>query len=383
MEVTLRRRRIVLLGAAGILAAVVVGACGGSSSGGDEDPQQVLDETFTGTNEVTSGVFELTLGASGQIGGQDGSFDASVGGPFQEQAEGELPAFDLSFDLNLESPQQDAAFAGALTSTGAAGFVTFMGTTYEVDGEIFDALKQGFEDGAATDTGSTEDPAAQLDALGIDPRGWLTNLQNEGNEDVEGTETIHISGEANVPQIVEDIQSAASAAGDQVPAVPTDQLSQIEDSVKEARIDIFTGAEDKILRRLAFTFEIDVPEDAADGGGNASIDFSVTLSQLNEEQTIEAPTGALPLSELLGQFGLLGLGDLGALGDLGIGAASGDSAPSDSSPAPAIPEITEDIPEIDPGAVPDLPEEAQQYLACINAAQSPADLEDCAPLIPS
>ncbi len=377
------RIKFLSLGAVALLAVGLIAACGGSSSGGDEDPQQVLDETFGGDKDVTSGIVELALAASGQASGQDASFDVSFGGPFQEQGEGRLPAFDFSFDLKLESAEQDADFAGAATSTGTAGFLTFMGTTYEVDGEIFDRFKEGFEQGAATDGSS--DSAAGLEELGIDPGDWLTNLQNEGTEDVEGTETIHISGDANVPKIVEDVQAAASTVGEQVAPVPTEQLGQVEDAITEAKIDVFTGADDRILRRITFTFAIDLPEEAA-GGGNANIDFSVTLSQLNEEQTIQEPADAQPLSELLGQFGLLGLdgSGLGPLGDLGIAPGVDDSAPAppESADPPPVPEVPEDLPEIDPGSVPDLPEGAQEYLDCVAAATTPADLEDCAALIP-
>lgn len=380
----MHRIKFVLLGALALLAAGLIAACGGDGgTGGDEDPQTVLDETFAGGKDITSGVFELVLAAVGQAGGEDAKFDLSFGGPFQDQGEGQLPAFDLSFDLKLESAAQDAEFAGAATSTGSTGFLTFMGTTYEVDGEIFDSFKQGFKQSSGAGAeGADADADAQFQALGIDPSGWLTNLQNEGTEDVEGTETIHISGDANLPQIVEDIQSAASTVGDQVPAVPTDQLGLMEDAVTEVKIDVFSGAEDKILRRLAFTFAIDLPEEAG-GGGNANFDLSLTLSQLNEEQTIEAPTDAQPLSDLLSQFGLLGLGigDLGPLGDLDFGPGTVDPAPV--APAPDIPEIPEDIPEIDPGAVPDLPEGGQEFLDCIAVAQSSTDIEDCASLIPS
>ena len=48
-----------------------------------------------------------------------------------------------------------------------------------------------------------------LQRLNIDPSKWLTDLKNEGTEDVEGTNTIHISGKANVPQIVDDLKTIA------------------------------------------------------------------------------------------------------------------------------------------------------------------------------
>ncbi|MGI9556802.1 MAG: hypothetical protein ACR2N5_02555 [Solirubrobacterales bacterium] len=378
----MRRIKLLSLGAVSLLAVGVLAACGGSS-GGDEDPQEVLNETFTGEKDVSSGILGAAMTASGESGGEDASFDLSFGGPFQDLGEGQLPAFDLSFDFTVEGPES-ASFSGAVTSTGEMGFLTFMGTAYEVDSATFDQFKQGVEE-AQGEPESPEDASLQLSELGIDPTNWLTNLTNEGNEDVEGTETIHISGDANVAQIAEDFQSAAEQAGEQVAPVPTDELSQVEDAVREARIDVFTGVDDKILRRLVLTFGIDVPEGLDEEGGTLDVEFSVTLSELNEEQTIEAPSGAQPLSELLGQFGLTG-----GLGGLGLPLAPGGT--DDSAPAPPpeeilpeeIPEIPENLPEDLPEDFPDveIPEDAQAYLDCIAAATSPADLEDCAPLAP-
>ena len=52
-----------------------------------------------------------------------------------------------------------------------------------------------------------------LKALGISPANWLSDLKNEGTEDVEGTKTIHISGTANVSKLVEDLKAIAQKAG--------------------------------------------------------------------------------------------------------------------------------------------------------------------------
>jgi DC-EC Repeat len=47
------------------------------------------------------------------------------------------------------------------------------------------------------------------------------------------------------------------------------------------------------------------------------LSFSVELSDVNQDQTIEAPSGAKPIDELAQQLG--GLGALGGLGGLGGG----------------------------------------------------------------
>jgi hypothetical protein len=72
--------------------------------------------------------------------------------------------------------------------------------------------------------------------------------------------------------------------------------------------------------------------DAKDSGGGATtgtltLDFS--LLDLNEDHTIEAPSGAKPFDELLGQLGGLGLGGAGSSGSGSSGSGSGGASAED------------------------------------------------------
>ena len=57
-----------------------------ATTSSDEDPQTVLDETFNNDTKVTSGDLSLTASVSAE-GEQGGSFEASLGGPFQGDPE--------------------------------------------------------------------------------------------------------------------------------------------------------------------------------------------------------------------------------------------------------------------------------------------------------
>ena len=68
--------------------------------------------------------------------------------------------------------------------------------------------------------------------------------------------------------------------------------------------------------------------DAEDGGektsGTLTLDFQ--LLDLNEDQSIEAPSDAKPFDQLLGQLGGLGLGGAGGSGSGSGGSGSGSGA---------------------------------------------------------
>ena len=67
------------------------------------------------------------------------------------------------------------------------------------------------------------------------------------------------------------------------------------DAVKDPRVEIYTGKDDQILRRMVVNLGV---EDAA-SGTSGTIAFDVSLTDLNEDQDIAEPADAKPFSELL------------------------------------------------------------------------------------
>ena len=152
--------------------------------------------------------------------------------------------------------------------------------------------------------------------LGIDPQTWLTNLSNEGDEEVGGTETIHIHGDADVD--ADRLRSGGSsqrAPGGAAEAVDPAQLEQLKSAIEDASLDVYSGKDDRILRKLSLSLSI-VPPEGASGAtvSRVDVDLSVTVSDLNKPQTISAPPNAKPLSGLLGQLGRPRPRHAGALG---------------------------------------------------------------------
>ena len=79
--------------------------------------------------------------------------------------------------------------------------MNIQGTEYAVPQQLYDQFTSTYTQLQSQNGSSPQ--AGLLQRLNIDLANWLTDLKNEGTEDVEGQKTIHISGRANVPQIVE------------------------------------------------------------------------------------------------------------------------------------------------------------------------------------
>ncbi len=320
------------------LPAAIAG-CGGGG-GSDQDPQEVIDATFNNDATVTSGVLDLSVDASA---GDQGSFDASLSGPFQG-VEGDptaLPQIDLTATVSGEGAGQSVNFDGGLTITDDNIFVTYGGQAYEVGSDTFNQLKDSIEASTGQAQGSdTGDAAASFQAsceeaiqaqggdasaCDFELSGWFTNLTNDGTEDLDGASVVHVSGDVDISQMLGDLVGIAQSVPGAEGQVDQAQVDQVSEAISDASFDIYSGEDDNILRKLDFNLSLDpsaiegsevVPVDSVDLG------FSVGISDVNEEQTIDGPSDAQPIDELLGQFGLGGsLGDLGGggLGDLGGG----------------------------------------------------------------
>ena len=321
-----------------LIAAVALGlaACGGDDSGGGEeassttDVNELLTQTFTGEKNVDSGNLSLSLKIEAEGGESqlDGPVNISLKGPFQAQDDGKLPKFKL--DASLEGAGQSLK-AGA-TSTGDKGFISFQGTNYAVDDQVFQQFKAGFEEAQKQGSQNNQQSFA---SLGMDPRKWLTDAKNEGEAKVGDDDTIKITGGVDVAKLLDDVNNALSKASSlglsgtgQVPEKLTEeQRRQVLEAVKDPRVEIYTGKDDQILRRLVVNLGVQ------DAGTNTSgtVAFDISITDLNEDQDIAEPADAKPFNDLLSQLGGLGLGASSAGGSAsgGSGSDSGGSSSED------------------------------------------------------
>jgi hypothetical protein len=356
----LTRIRAAIALALALTAAVVIAACGGG--GNNENPQQVLTQTFSNPKSITSGTFKFSLNIESSGGTQPGKIEAALGGPFQGE-QGKFPQFKVDADIKAEGGSQNFSGSGGLTSTGDKAFVNFQGTDYEVPQQLFDRFTTTFTQ-LQDQSQNQSQGSSLLKSLGIDPSSWLTDLSNQGTEDVEGTNTIHISGKADVPKLVADIKTIAQKAPQATGSLTPQQLSQLNGLtgiIKSADFDVFSGESDKLLRQFEGKIELTPPPGLPGAPDSVTVDFKLTLTDVNAPQTISAPSNAQPLGTLLQQFGINANQLGGALsGGLGGGGA---------------------LPQTGGSPTPPSSSSSQAYLQCLSQASGQAALQQCASLL--
>ena len=277
----------------GVLCAAALAACGADQ--GDSTATKAISQTFgASATSIERGKVDARLQLEPEgllaIGGPIG---LKVAGPFSVTGSAP-PRFDLAFAATLAGEH----YQGAIISTGKKGFVKLDNRAYSIDDAFVSMLR-----------GKTHKvkKSGLKDSLGIDPSSWISNPQMKGNEQVSGVETQRIGGDVNVSRLLADIAKLLDKVGGSsskesflTPAL----RKQITAAVKSAKVDVWTGAEDKILRQIAvaiqFAFPTDVKPPIA-GLEAGKINLRLRLDDVNGTPvTITEPRNARPLSELTG-----------------------------------------------------------------------------------
>jgi hypothetical protein len=328
------------------LAVVTGGVVGGCGSGGSSNAsttsssvssaQTLLREAFSGKHPVTSGNIQLSLelvptGSSVLTA----PVKIAFGGPFQSGGKGTLPESDFTVDASAQG--HDGKLS--IVSTGTAGYITVDGVSYQLPAASYSKLKSGFSSvsGSSSTSGSSI-----LGRLGIDPLSWLTNPQVVGQATVGGVSTDHVTASVDVPGLLRDLNKlvskastlGVSGAGKLGTGLSSSEQSQIAAHIKSPTFDVWVGTGDKMLQKLTVGLTVPVTGTLTKSlGGLTSAQITLTLqySDLNQPQTVTAPTDVQPYSQFQQKIasilqtveGGLAAGELGQLGAAGSGTTGG------------------------------------------------------------
>lgn len=316
--------------------------CGGDDS---ESAKELLDKAFQAPIESADVTLDVEVALDG-VDELEDPIEISLSGPYDSSGEDKVPSVDWEITVRA----QDQSFNASLTSTGDRAFVGFQGTDYEVSRQTVAQLNRQL-------AAAREREGRDLSDFGVTARDWVVDAGEEGDEDVAGAETTHVSGRLDVSRALEDLNTVVQQAaelggqlGQQAPPELTDeQKQQIEDVIDDPSFDAYVGKDDDTLRRLSTDIEFTVPDDARERVGGLEggrLSFSLEFANVGAAQPIEAPEDARPIGELTQQLeGLIG----GALGS--PDAQGGAQPPPEEQGGAQAPQTT--------------PEKRQAYEECI------------------
>ena len=265
-----------------LLAVLALAACSGG--GGEESATDILGETADNLGEIRSGDLTLELLFSTSQGQQQGF---TLEGPFSLAGE-RLPVAELAYTQVAGDQQAQLTFL----STGEEAFVEVNDVAYELPGTV---------------EGEIEQATAELETDGLGERielgNWLEDPERSEGGNVGGAETDKIVADLNVVNVVNGLLEIAAAfnGSEAPPAIQGQSAEQVRNSVESARIEVYTGKDDRLLRRLllSLSFSPDAPADVKRVLG-VDVRFEFAVADPNKDVEVTAPENVRPYSDLVG-----------------------------------------------------------------------------------
>lgn len=302
--------RAALIAATLAISGIAAVGCGATdSSGGGQDAEAQFNRALgpNGIGKLDSGNLDLSVKVNVDGGGQSGTFDLGLSGPFQSGKDG---GADLHLTGDSSFPGNQGSFDVGVVAAGGNFYVKYGGQTYELGAA---QLKRLEALNGSRPTGALGFRAAcrmQLQQSGADPTvcdqihpgSWIEDFTNEGQEDVGGVQTDHLKAEIDVHSLVVDLfqigKSITARQGVPLGALDPDRIAdQADQYVDKAEVSANPG-DDGIPRKLGLDLSIDA-------GSNGGVDLSVdaAFDHVNEPQTIAPPPGPIqPIQGLAKQL---------------------------------------------------------------------------------
>jgi hypothetical protein len=372
-----------------VACGLFVAGCGGGDD--QKEVTQLLDRAFNKSLDSADLELDSTIRVRG-LPQLERPIRIRASGPYRSQ-KGKPPEFDIDLKIGVEGG--GASVDTGRISLGDRAWVKFQGAFYEVPSDQVKQANKAFRGG--------QKKRAEVKGGGVNPRGWITSAKDEGEEEVAGVETTHVSGQLDVKKMVADLNKFVSRAGKSLGAgaavpkpLPQSTLDKISQVVRNPTFDAYIGTEDERVRRLSANVQVSVPEadrQQAQGIQGGALELTIEFRDVGKPQKIEAPAQSRPLSDLtkqLGGAGALGLG--GALGQGGQGGqggqAPGGQAPGGAGATPQVPQVPQ-APQAggtggsSSGGGGNEAEAFQRYADCLDKAdpQDTAALQRCSELL--
>jgi hypothetical protein len=258
-------------------AALVWVGCGGGASA-----NEALSETADNLGKIRSGDLSLRLAVEA-TGGEQVGFELE--GPFAFSEREQLPVAEIDVTQIAGDERTTITFL----STGEAAYVRIGEETFELPRAQTERLRG---------VGGEPESGGGLAALRIED--WFGDAELSDGGEVGGAETDRVSAKLDVVSAANDLLELARAFGGiDAQALEGASAEQLERAVDSASIDVFTGEEDRLLRRLVIDARLgaDLPpelEEAAGAFGGARFALELGIADPNRPVSVEEPEDAQP-----------------------------------------------------------------------------------------
>jgi hypothetical protein len=233
------RRLLIFAAAATLLAA----GCGGS------EESSPLRQTADHLGDIHSGT--LSLDFSLTPAGSPKGVGVQLQGPFSLQGKGPLPIARISY-----AQRAGATRRATFVSNGRQAYVATGGRTVRLSPQQLSGLRVG------------AGQKRSLDDLGLHVDRWVQRPKVAAGPRLDGKETQRITGTLDAKEALADLARASGGAS----GLSQADAKRLSRTVSGSAVEIVSGKDDHLLRRLRLSVNLAVPPDLrAKVGGKAGL----------------------------------------------------------------------------------------------------------------
>lgn len=269
------RRALLVTAAASTLA---LSACGAEEA-------TVVKSAFEQDIKSADVTVALSMKSSG------GEAGLALSGPYQSNGEGKLPSVDFAVQLKGMLPKP---IEGRVISTGDDAFIEYGGETYQVGKDKLGQLGALGKAGGGGDMSS-----ADIGKLMAKMQDWFPESDAESDAELNGEKVTRITGKLDLSEALKDMKELSKQGTpgfEGLEKLPNSDLSQVEKMISDPTFTVDVAQSDSKLRRITADMTID------DGSEKGTVSFSITLENVDEPVTIDAPESGKPIEELMRRF---------------------------------------------------------------------------------
>jgi hypothetical protein len=290
-------------GVVALALAVVLMGCGGGSSSDDKpsnakpdagdsaNVKKLLEQTFGPNPAASSGLLSGTIDIDVKgVPRFKQPISLSMSGPFRQDKGDDAPKANLSMGIAL----RDGAYGAELILVGNEVLIGLGSTAFQIPESISDRIRRPLRN-------ADNALGAVLAVFGIAPRRWAKHPRIVGNERIAGVDVIHGSAGIHTKQYFLDVAKFTNVLTalrfTEITGLPqaigAKARAALVRSVTSATGDVYTGAEDHVMRKAKF--HMTIKPSASDRrllGGISSLKLAgeLNVTEVGSPQRIAAPT---------------------------------------------------------------------------------------------
>lgn len=271
---------------------------------GSADLMRQASDSFGAVNR---GVFSFAISITPKGTAAADTSTIKLAGPFELVPGKQLPKAHINYTISAGGRSQVVD----LLMTGDKAYSIARGQAYELPSSVTKNLKQATTQLSKGDGGKQ----SGLSGLRLNFNKWLIDPQVGPGREIDGTPTWRTRARVDVVAVLKDLTGSARAlggvTGTKIPALSESDISELRKDIKNARVEVFVGRYDRIVRDIDLTMDFVTPSEltaAAGGLTGGRLNVMIGISRPNRPTGVKPPLNPLPFKALqsLGSGGQTG-----------------------------------------------------------------------------